>query len=141
MKDVEEYGSPNVFGEFQPHVSIGWGRDASAVASAVAALKKRLQPSTFVGDLVAMGTVGDHGTVLKNEDLGIWNVTNRQDFACRKAYSVEAACDADNVTSGGCVWCDVVDQPPFCTTKTNARTIPNPPQYPPHHCTGDNRLQ
>ena len=52
-------------------------------------------------------------------------------------YTSEAPCDADNVTFGGCVWCDIVDRPAFCTTKTYARhEMPPPPQMPPHHCTG-----
>lgn len=39
------------------------------------------------------------------------------DAACNKQYTAEAPCDADNVTDGGCVWCDIVDRPAFCTSR------------------------
>jgi hypothetical protein len=126
IHDVKEYGSPNVFNQFQPHVSVAWSSDASAVKAAVAELKTK--KTTFLGDIVALGSVGNHGTVLKDKDLAIFNVTVRK--PC-KHFTTQAPCDADNLTAGGCVWCDVVDHPPFCTTKTNARTFE--PQ-PPFHC-------
>lgn len=75
--DVREYGSPNVFGQFQPHVSVGWSPDASAVAEAVGAL--RLGQTTFEGSVVALGTTGPHGTVLKGKDLASFNLTASSD--------------------------------------------------------------
>jgi hypothetical protein len=129
IHDVKEYGSPNVFNQFQPHVSVAWSSSAAAVSAAVAALKTK--PTTFRGDIVALGSVGNHGTVLQHQDLAIFNVTVRK--PCDN-YGTEKPCDADSVTAGGCVWCDIVDHPAFCTTKTAARQLPPPPQGPPFHC-------
>ena len=53
---------------------------------------------------------------------------------CRKLYANRSACNNDNVTFGGCVWCDIVDQPPFCTEIYIAKTWPHPPQFPPWRC-------
>ena len=50
----------------QPHVTLAWSNDTEAVAAAVAALKLDID---FPADTLAMGSVGDHGTVLKGKDL------------------------------------------------------------------------
>ena len=71
-----------------------------------------------------------HGTVLAGRDLARFNLTSRGD-GCLAAHSDEPSCDADHVTSGGCVWCDVVDHPAFCTTRERARDLP---RFPPHQC-------
>ena len=63
LKLVAEFGSPNVFGEFDPHVSLAWGPDAAAVAGAVDALPA-VHASPSRADVVALGSVGAHGTVL-----------------------------------------------------------------------------
>mgnify|MGYP006146914219 CR=1 FL=1 len=125
---VRKYGSPNVLGQFQPHVTIGWAQNASAVAAAVAALS--VKPASFQSNVVALGSTGPHGTVLKGRDLAVFNLTVRGD-ACHKAHKAEAECDADKLTTGGCVWCDIVDRPAFCSTRTNARELP---RFPPHNC-------
>lgn len=65
---VKRYGSPNVFSQFQAHVSLGWGTDATAVRAAVAALQ--LEPHSFEPRSVAIGSVGAHGTVLRGKDVG-----------------------------------------------------------------------
>lgn len=73
------YGSPNVFSQFQPHVTVGWAADPDAVGAAVTAMaSSSVLPvvSGFSSQLVAMGTVGPHGTVLKGKDYGEWNVSN-----------------------------------------------------------------
>ena len=125
---MRRYGSPNVFDQFQPHVTIGWASSVTAVARAVAALD--FEPVSFRADVAALGTTGLHGTVLRGRDLARYNLTVRGD-ACGAAHKDEPSCDADRVTSGGCVWCDVVDRPPFCSTRTNARRAP---RFPPHRC-------
>jgi hypothetical protein len=101
----------------------------SLFSQAVAALS--VPRTQFTGDIVALGSVGHHGTVLQNQDLATFNVTVRKPCAKYKNYS---DCSSDNVTAGGCSWCDIVDHPPFCTTDVAARQIPNPPQMPPHQC-------
>ena len=133
IRDIEEYGSPNVFKQFQPHVSIGWSSNASAVAAAVAGLKEHFRnvstSVSFLGEIVALGSVGPHGTVLQHADLAIFNMTDRR--PCEN-YMTYADCKADNVTFGGCTWCDVVDHPAWCTTRFQAKDLP---RFPPHQCT------
>ena len=65
---VRRYGSPNVFGQFQPHVTVGWASDAGEVAEAIAGVKG-WEGASFPATEVAMGSVGAHGTVLKGKDL------------------------------------------------------------------------
>lgn len=128
IADVKKYGSPNVFDQFQPHVTIGWASNASAVEAAIAALT--FEPVTFSADVVALGTTGDHGTVLRGQDLARFNLSDLRG-GCH--YPTPTACDADNVTRGGCIWCDVVDRKPFCTTRVDARSHHHPPE-PPFMC-------
>ena len=129
IDDVHRYGSPNVLDQFQAHVTIGWASNATAVAAAVAALD--FEPgASFEAVVVAIGTAGAHGTVLAGRDLARYNLTVPGD-ACRAAHADEPSCDADHVTSGGCVWCDIVDEPAFCSTRENARNLP---RFPPHQC-------
>ena len=130
------YGSPNVFHQFMPHVTLATGHDAASVAAAVVALEANgtLSPTRYTGDLLAMGQVGPFGTVLKGKDVAKFNVSVRGDEACSKVYADEASCTADQVTEGGCIWCDIVDRPAFCTTDRNARSLQPPPQGPPFQC-------
>ena len=134
LRLIQEYGSPNVFGQFAPHVTLAWSADGTAVYAAVAAL--RIRPSAFDGQVFALGSVGDHGTVLQGKDLAIYNTSDHND-ACKRAHSTPASCDEDKTTQGGCVWCDVVDAPPFCTSTHNARSFPPPPQGRPFQCDWD----
>jgi hypothetical protein len=59
------YGSPNVFSQFQPHVSVGWSSDAAAVSIAVAALKtaKSTECNAEVGAFVVGQTFSAPHTV------------------------------------------------------------------------------
>lgn len=71
---LAKYGSPNVFTQFAPHVTLGWAKNTSLVASAVARLKREgilAQPVRFKAEVVADGKTGDHGTVLKGNDTGV----------------------------------------------------------------------
>jgi len=105
---IAKYGSPNVFSQFQPHVSIGWSSNTAAVAAAVGALKLVWNSTTFVPDQLALGTVGAHGTVLRGKDykdfvikaalMGCW-----EDFNCHDGQfcnrnedpEVEGVCGAE----------------------------------------------
>ena len=53
---------------------------------------------------------------------------------CNILYTNRTSCNNDNVTFGGCVWCDIVDRNPFCTEIYIAKTFPSPPQWPPWRC-------
>jgi hypothetical protein len=66
LRLVALYGSPNVFSQFDPHLSLAWGPDAVSVAAAIEALPTT-PPSVFVGEIVALGSVGPHGTVLQGQ--------------------------------------------------------------------------
>lgn len=70
LRDVALYGSPNVFSQFQPHVTVAWDSDADAVSSAIEALD--VNRTSFVIDEIALGSVGVHGTVLKGKDYAVF---------------------------------------------------------------------
>lgn len=129
VRDVQLYGSPNVYTQFEPHVTIGWDANATAVAAAVATLRAR--PASFRAGSVAIGTSGPHGTVLRRRDLAVFNLSFHGGDPCTQAHANIAGCQSDNITFGGCVWCDVVDHPPFCATRLNGRNLP---RFPPHQC-------
>lgn len=75
IADVRRFGSPNVFDQFRAHVSVGWASDESSVASAVAQLA--YEPgATFRADVVAVGSTGAHGTVLRGRDIARFNLTD-----------------------------------------------------------------
>ena len=65
--DIIIYGSPNVFTQFEPHVTVGY--DCTACVSE--ALAGYAPPSVlpFVPTVLGMGTVGDYGTVMRGEDM------------------------------------------------------------------------
>ncbi len=53
-------------------MTLAWSNDTAGVATWTAGLKLDVG---FVADMLALGSVGDHGTVLKNQDLvscGAW---------------------------------------------------------------------
>eukprot|EP01029_Cantina_marsupialis_P029756 TRINITY_DN782144_c0_g1_i1.p1 TRINITY_DN782144_c0_g1~~TRINITY_DN782144_c0_g1_i1.p1 ORF type:complete len:228 (+),score=53.29 TRINITY_DN782144_c0_g1_i1:47-730(+) len=66
---VKKYGSPNVFSQFQPHVTLSY--DAKPVEDDVAhALELAdVHPTKYVPHVLALGTVGPHGTCMRNEDF------------------------------------------------------------------------
>lgn len=53
---------------------------------------------------------------------------------CFNLHKTRTPCDEDKTTDGGCVWCDIVDRPPFCTDMSNAKQWPQPPAMPPWRC-------
>jgi len=61
---VELYGSPNVFSQFQPHVTIAWASNATEVIEAFN--KINVVPINFVPPSIGIGNVGPYGTVLDN---------------------------------------------------------------------------
>jgi 2'-5' RNA ligase len=68
---IRKYGSPNVFSQFQPHVTLGWSSNTSCLTAANAALHVRgyAAPRAFTVSEAAVGTVGAHGTVMRGQDL------------------------------------------------------------------------
>jgi hypothetical protein len=69
---VKMYGSPSVFDEFVPHITIGWANDTDALNDAVTQLSNALidrGPSMFNSLSLAIGSVGPHGTVYRGKDI------------------------------------------------------------------------
>jgi hypothetical protein len=69
---IQEYGSPNVFSQFQPHVTLafdGSPSNASNLSTAFAVLKKTVNDTSTIPTVVGLGTVGAHGTVLRGKDM------------------------------------------------------------------------
>mmetsp|Transcript_15227 Transcript_15227/g.52900 ORF Transcript_15227/g.52900 Transcript_15227/m.52900 type:complete len:252 (-) Transcript_15227:34-789(-) len=79
---VQRFGSPNVFMQFQPHVTIAF--DDSPDDDLAACVAQLHAPATvFEATTIAVGTTGPHGTVLRGKDLG--------DYAIGTPSSVAAA--------------------------------------------------
>lgn len=64
---IQKYGSPNVFTQFQAHVTLAWDHQ-EAMQPAFEALNLRPQSITPVA--IGIGRVGPHGTVLRGKNLG-----------------------------------------------------------------------
>lgn len=47
-----------------------------------------------------------------------------QSDPCHAKYTTEAACNADNSTGGGCVWCKCAAVPSSCWTVKNSKSLP-----------------
>lgn len=59
---IKKYGSPNVFDQFQAHVTLAWD-DQEPMQPAFQ--KLNLQPKIVPSVAVAVGSVGPHGTVIR----------------------------------------------------------------------------
>eukprot|EP01112_Ceratiomyxa_fruticulosa_P008017 TRINITY_DN2079_c0_g2_i1.p1 TRINITY_DN2079_c0_g2~~TRINITY_DN2079_c0_g2_i1.p1 ORF type:complete len:271 (+),score=53.60 TRINITY_DN2079_c0_g2_i1:70-813(+) len=75
---VKKYGSPNVFSQFQPHVTIAYDDvDTDPSIEQIFEILPYAPPYLFFPDLIGIGNVGDFGTVLDN-DYGLFplNISN-----------------------------------------------------------------
>lgn len=70
---VQKFGSPNVFDMFSPHVTLA-ADDKSPAALADAASKLSISSCTFFTEKIALGTVGEFGTVLRNEKMTVYTI-------------------------------------------------------------------
>jgi len=69
IKFVHEYGSPNVFKYFSPHLTLAWS-DKDDLTK----LDQLHYPTfSFEVDGIGLGVVSDHGTVLRDKDVAHWN--------------------------------------------------------------------
>ena len=66
---VKKYGSPNVFSQFDPHVTLAWNNATSCDLTTVFD-ELALQPASYVAGTVAIALVGPHGTVLAGTTVG-----------------------------------------------------------------------
>ncbi len=68
---IEKYGSPNVFSQFQPHVTLAYD---NATADNFAAVFNAMpsSPLTVLSPTLGMGRVGNWGTVLRGKDFADW---------------------------------------------------------------------
>eukprot|EP01132_Coremiostelium_polycephalum_P003594 gene3594-4476_t len=65
---ITKYGSPNVFSQFQPHVTLAWDSQDNLTN---AFNQINIQPTTFVSPSIGIGNVGSYGTVLDNIEGGV----------------------------------------------------------------------
>ena len=63
---IRKYGSPNVFDQFDAHVTLAWDNQEPM---GPAFQKLNLQPRTVKSTVVAIGNVGPHGTVLRGGNI------------------------------------------------------------------------
>jgi len=69
---IHFYGSPNVFSGFQPHVTVAFDSQDNLTACA-----DMTPPAmTFAVEEIAVGHVGDHGTVLLHEEIACISLTD-----------------------------------------------------------------
>ncbi|KYQ90872.1 hypothetical protein DLAC_07743 [Tieghemostelium lacteum] len=73
---ITKYGSPNVFSQFQPHITLAW----DAIDNLVNVFDTiNIQPHQFYSPSIGIGNVGDYGTVLDNQ-YGTFNFENNNQF-------------------------------------------------------------
>ena len=65
---IKKYGSPNVFSQFQPHVTLAFDASTSSNLSSIFS-SLPIKDGTTKPQLVGLGTTGPDGTVLSNKDL------------------------------------------------------------------------
>ncbi|KAG2392426.1 hypothetical protein C9374_012678 [Naegleria lovaniensis] len=71
---IQQYGSPNVFSQFQPHVTIAHDDvTPTQLDSAVRAIGNPV-PCTYKLRYVSIGLTGDYGTVLRGKDVAIFDL-------------------------------------------------------------------
>ena len=68
---IQKYGSPNVFAQFWPHVTLAYDTQDSATAftAAFAALPLPAQLPSYEPPVLGLGTVGIGGSVVRGKDL------------------------------------------------------------------------
>jgi len=65
---VHQYGSPNVFNYFDPHLTLAWSDQDDLTK-----LDQLNYPRfSFMVDQIGLGVVGDHGTVIRGKDVAQW---------------------------------------------------------------------
>ena len=70
IKYVKEYGSPNVFEMFQPHVTLAWDQ----VDDMTPLTKVTLPEADGKVCLIAIGRGAEHGMIRRGKDIHQWNV-------------------------------------------------------------------
>jgi len=68
---IKLYGSPNVFSQFQPHVTLAYD-NATADNFGVVFSELPSSPFTSISPMLGMGRVGNWGTVLRGKDYADW---------------------------------------------------------------------
>ncbi|KAM9973296.1 hypothetical protein ACTFIR_012672 [Dictyostelium discoideum] len=69
---IKKYGSPNVFDQFQPHVTLAWDEIDNLT---IAFNQVDVQPTSFYSPSIGIGNTGPYGTVLDNY-YGTFNFSN-----------------------------------------------------------------
>jgi hypothetical protein len=74
---VKMYGSPNVFDQFSPHVTLGTDPVTPERLVSIAAesgFRRLVQQINMTVSTVALGTVGPFGTVMRGKDLAVFSL-------------------------------------------------------------------
>lgn len=71
---IKRYGSPNVYDQFQPHVTLAWDNQEPM---GPAFQKLNIQPHNFTSKGVGLGLVGPHGTVLRGKNFAYFPFAHR----------------------------------------------------------------
>ncbi|EFA80786.1 hypothetical protein PPL_06372 [Heterostelium album PN500] len=66
---ITKYGSPNVFSQFQPHITLAWD-DIDNLNQTFATLN--IPPTAFISPSMGIGDVGDYGTSFWFGLVGLW---------------------------------------------------------------------
>lgn len=74
---VQRFGSPNVFVQFQPHVTLAYD-NATSDDLAGALAKAGVAQVEFTAATIAIGQTGPHGTVLRGKDLAEYPIGGGQ---------------------------------------------------------------
>ncbi|EGC28475.1 hypothetical protein DICPUDRAFT_160097 [Dictyostelium purpureum] len=61
---IKKYGSPNVYDQFQPHVTLAWDEVDNLT---LAFEQVGVQPTSFYSPSIGIGNTGPYGTVLDNQ--------------------------------------------------------------------------
>ncbi|KAJ3445969.1 hypothetical protein M0812_08504 [Anaeramoeba flamelloides] len=68
IKMIQEYGSPNVFSQFAPHVTIGYDNSTTTNFDKIVN-SLRPKPISYETKEIGIGISSKHGTVLRGKDL------------------------------------------------------------------------
>eukprot|EP01122_Echinamoeba_exundans_P014530 TRINITY_DN6606_c0_g1_i1.p1 TRINITY_DN6606_c0_g1~~TRINITY_DN6606_c0_g1_i1.p1 ORF type:complete len:230 (+),score=13.38 TRINITY_DN6606_c0_g1_i1:52-741(+) len=71
---IQKYGSPNVFEQFQPHVTMLWDHQDTNVVSETEFMHQ-IPPLSWFPPLLGLAHVGPYGTVLKGPEFSVFDLT------------------------------------------------------------------
>ena len=70
---IKKYGSPNVFSQFDPHITLAWDKVDKNLTQMISSLP--FSSFSYNVSSIGLGAVGPHGTVLRQGGWGNFNIT------------------------------------------------------------------